>query len=75
MLFLFMYVCMCALLAPEWLDEFYSYLVFKSSSIIDQCSVNMDIPSPKIEDLHMGLKNQIAVSQAWLLRFWLNFTD
>jgi hypothetical protein len=45
-----------------------SYLVFKSSFIIDQCPLNMDIPVPKTEALQMGPKNQIAVSQEWLLQ-------
>jgi hypothetical protein len=64
---------MCALLAPEWLDEFYSYLVFKSLSIIDHCPVNVDILAPKIEALQMGPKNKIAISQAWLLTILIKF--
>jgi hypothetical protein len=35
-----MYVLMCALLALEWMDGFYSYLVFKSLSITGQCLLN-----------------------------------
>jgi hypothetical protein len=41
-------VRMCSLLLPEWLSKFYSYLVSKSSSIIGQCLVNMNIPALKI---------------------------
>lgn len=73
MLFVFMYVCMCALLAPEWLDEFYSYSVFKSLSIIDQCPVNMDILTPKIEALQMNPKNQIAVFTSMALMILIKF--
>jgi hypothetical protein len=46
-------VCMCALLAFEWLDGFYSYSVFKSLSAICQCPMNSKILVPKTEALEM----------------------
>jgi hypothetical protein len=42
----------CPQLAPEQLDKLYSYLLFKTLSIIGQCPVNMDILAPK-GALHM----------------------
>jgi hypothetical protein len=38
---------MCCTLMPDGLDRFYSYLLFKSSPIIGQCPVNMNILAPK----------------------------
>jgi hypothetical protein len=38
---------MCASLAPELLDGFYSCSVFKSLSILGRCPVNLNIPYPK----------------------------
>jgi hypothetical protein len=32
-LFVYMYVCMCPSLVPEWLDGFYSYSIFKSLTV------------------------------------------
>jgi hypothetical protein len=37
-------IWMCALLVPERVDRFYSYLVCKSLSILGSCSVNLNIP-------------------------------
>jgi hypothetical protein len=48
-----LYVWMCASLAPEWFVELYTYLVFRSSSIVDWCPVNLNIPA-----LQMGPKTQ-----------------
>jgi hypothetical protein len=42
--------------APEWLDEFYLYLVFKIVSIIDWCLVNKKIVLPKIVLFQMAQK-------------------
>jgi hypothetical protein len=39
---------MCALLAPEQLDGFYSYSVFKSLSTTGRCQENMKILATKI---------------------------
>jgi hypothetical protein len=44
---LFVYVCV--LLAPEWLDGFYLYSVFKSLSAIRRCPMNSKILVPKTE--------------------------
>jgi hypothetical protein len=44
-------ICMCALLAPEWLDGFYSYSVFKGLSALCQCPMNSKILVPKTEAL------------------------
>ena len=46
---------MCPLEAPERLDRFYTYSLIKSA--IDRCSVNMNIPTPK---LVAPLNNKIA---------------
>jgi hypothetical protein len=40
-------VCMCPLLEHEWLDGFYAYSVFTSSSITGWCWVNTNILVPK----------------------------
>jgi hypothetical protein len=58
--FVFEYVCMCALLAPERLDEFHLYAVFKSLSTLSWCPVNMNILSPEIRVIQINphLKNQ-----------------
>jgi hypothetical protein len=42
---------MCPSLVPEWLDEFYSYLVFRGLSFMGQCLVNMNILVPKTRGL------------------------
>jgi hypothetical protein len=52
-----MYICMCASLAPGRLDGFYSYSVFKSLFIIGQCPVNMNNPAPKTRDPSDGPQN------------------
>jgi hypothetical protein len=46
------YIWICILATPEWLDGFY-YLVFRSLSIIGQCQVNLSILAPKIGALQV----------------------
>jgi hypothetical protein len=43
-----MYVCMCASIAPEELDGFYSYLLYKSLSTLGWRPVTMNVLAPKI---------------------------
>lgn len=45
---IFVYICICASLVPGWWDEFYLCSVFKISSSIGRCLMNIDIPAPKI---------------------------
>jgi hypothetical protein len=40
------------------MDEFYSYLEFKSLPTLGRCSVNLNSPAPKIEILEIGPKTQ-----------------
>jgi hypothetical protein len=47
-----------ASLAPEWLNTFYFYLVFKSLSILGWCPANLNIPASKTGAFKMGLKIQ-----------------
>jgi hypothetical protein len=47
-----------ASLAPERLDGFYSYLIFKSLTSIGRCPMDMNIPAQKIRALQMGPKTQ-----------------
>jgi hypothetical protein len=42
---------MCPSLSPERLSGFYSYSVFKSSSIIGLCAVNLRFLAPKTVNL------------------------
>jgi hypothetical protein len=50
---------MCASLASELLlFEFYSYTLFKSSAIIDQCPVNPNILALKVRTFQVGFKIQ-----------------
>jgi hypothetical protein len=52
-------MCGCALLLSERLDNFYSYSIFKNLSILGgQCSVNINIPAPKIGAFQMSPKTQ-----------------
>jgi hypothetical protein len=53
-----LYVWMCSSLVPEWLDEFYLYLVFTCSSIMGRFPVNAHILAPKIGTFHLGSKTQ-----------------
>jgi hypothetical protein len=59
---IYLSVCMqrwlCALLAPQRLDGFYSYLELKSLSTVGRCSVNLNSPAPKLETLERGPKTQ-----------------
>lgn len=41
-------IYMCISLVPGWLDRVCSYSVFKTLSILGQCSVNLNIPTPKM---------------------------
>jgi hypothetical protein len=45
-------------LALEWLVGLYSYLIFRSSFIIDHCPVNMNILTPKTGALLMCPKTK-----------------
>jgi hypothetical protein len=45
-------------MAPEWLDRFCSYSVFKSLFFMGQCPMNLNIPMPKLRALKMGPKTQ-----------------
>jgi hypothetical protein len=56
-----LYVWMSASLVSEWLNKFYSYLVFECFSIIGLCPVNMSIPTPKIETLRCAPKHKMEV--------------
>jgi hypothetical protein len=47
--------------APEWLNIFYSYLVFKSLPIIGQCLANMNILAPKIGPSRWTSKNKMVI--------------
>jgi hypothetical protein len=51
-------VWMCPSHAPEWLDGFYTYLVFKSLPIIGWCTLNINILVPKMRAFHMGPNKQ-----------------
>jgi hypothetical protein len=55
-IYVFMYACMRASVAPGVLCGFYAYSVFRTFSIPGRCPMNMSILSPKIGALHMGLK-------------------
>jgi hypothetical protein len=52
---------MCPSLAPERMDLFYSYLVFKSSFITGWCPNNVSILAPEIRALHKSPKNKMAI--------------
>jgi hypothetical protein len=56
-----MFVCvwMCALLAPELLEGFYSYLVFESCRLV---SGECEQPSSKMGTVHMGQKIKLRFS-------------
>jgi hypothetical protein len=54
----FKYVWMCASLAPQRLDKFYSYSILNSLSIIGRCSANVNILAPKIGILEIGFKTK-----------------
>jgi hypothetical protein len=54
-------LCLCSLLASEWFDRFYSYLIFKSLSIIVSAQLYMNVLAPKIGLLQMGPKNRMAI--------------
>jgi hypothetical protein len=45
-------------LVSEWLNVFYSYLIFKGLSTIGQCPLNVNIPPLEIEANQMGPKIQ-----------------
>jgi hypothetical protein len=53
-----MYTSICTSLAPEWLDEFYSYSEFNSLSAIGPCPVNMNVLASKTGALQIGVKKQ-----------------
>jgi hypothetical protein len=58
-----MYVIMCVSMdmvspAPELFERFYSYSLFKSSSVKGQCPVNMNIPAQKTGTIQMDQKEQ-----------------
>jgi hypothetical protein len=57
-----MSVYVCASLARELLDAFYSSLAFKSLSIIGPCPVNTNILIPETENLRMGPEKQSIFS-------------
>jgi hypothetical protein len=46
----------CALLVPEWLDEFYSPSAHSNLCIIGRCPVTTNIIVPKIEALHRRIQ-------------------
>jgi hypothetical protein len=52
---------MCASLAPEGLDGFYSWSVFKKSCTTGLCSVNVKAIAPKILTLSNRLQKQNGV--------------
>jgi hypothetical protein len=54
-------VCMCASLAPERLNEFYSYSVCKCSCIIGRCPVHMHILDHKTMALRWVPKHEMAI--------------
>jgi hypothetical protein len=62
-------IWMCPWLALEWFLGFYSYLVFRSSSIIGQCPANMVILPPKIGDILMCPKITWSFCQSGLYYF------
>jgi hypothetical protein len=66
-----LYVCMYFSLAPGRSDGFYSYSVYKSSSRIHQCPMNVNIPAPKLWALQMGSETQNG-DFLENKRFWLN---
>jgi hypothetical protein len=47
---------MCSSLELQEVDRLYSYFVFKSSSVIGWCPVNMNIAAPKIRTLQVDPK-------------------
>jgi hypothetical protein len=51
---------MCTSQAPEHLDGFCSYSVFKSLSFIGQCLVSLNFPALKLKALQMIRKTQNA---------------
>jgi hypothetical protein len=54
--YVYTFIWTCTLLAPDWLDELYSYSVFKSLSLTSQYPVIMSITVPEIEALQMNPK-------------------
>lgn len=51
-------VCICAPLASERLDEFYSYSIFKTSFTIDQCFCKHAMSRSEIRDFFIELQRQ-----------------
>jgi hypothetical protein len=49
-----LYIWMCASLAPEWLDGFYLFSVFKMFSSTGRCPINMNILALEIGALQMS---------------------
>jgi hypothetical protein len=49
MLLISLYICTCPSLVPERLDGLYSYSVFKTSSVMCRCPVNVNIVAPEEE--------------------------
>jgi hypothetical protein len=60
-----MYVCMRTSLAPQRLDEFYSYLVFKSLYLIGRFSLNTNILTPKVWALIEASKHKFSIFSKW----------
>jgi hypothetical protein len=68
-------VWMCPLLAFEWFNGSYSYLVFRTLSIIRKCPVNMNFLAQKIRALQMCPNTKWPFYQRWLIWFWLHYTN
>jgi hypothetical protein len=49
---------MCTLIASDCFNEFHSYSVFTILSVLDLCPENINILTPKIRALQMGLRIQ-----------------
>jgi hypothetical protein len=63
-MYVFIYVSsMCTSQAPEGLDVFCLYSIFKSLYIIGYFSVHMNIVVLKVGDLKMGTKSEIRFSR------------
>jgi hypothetical protein len=52
---------MCVALLPEELDEFYSYLVFKSLPIIRQSPMNMNNLALKVGPFRWATGNKMTI--------------
>jgi hypothetical protein len=64
---------MYSFLAPERLDKFYSYSVFKNVSIMGWCPENMNISAPKIGALTVAPESKVAIFSKTAFKIFIKY--